>query len=159
MSATRVLAREPSPPGGLFTAPPTAFVLDASFSAAWFLSDETTPLTAAALQATATAEVWVPALWLLEMANLLPSAQRRRRITADKRAELSTAALGLHLQVWREPVSMLALDALAAEHRLSACDACCLELALRRRLPLPHTAAGRWHTSRHRQPQQQHRSQ
>ena len=73
MSATRVLAREPSPPGSLFTAPPTAFVLDASFSAAWFLSDETTPLTAAALQATATAEVWVPALWLLSC-PLPPSA-------------------------------------------------------------------------------------
>lgn len=136
MSATRVVAREPSPPSGLFTAPAIAFVVDASVSAAWFLPDESTPFTTAALQATATSEVWVPALWLLEMANLLQSAQRRRRITADKRAELATAAAGLRLQVCREPVSLLALGALAAQHRLSAYDACYLELALRRRLPL-----------------------
>ena len=32
-------------------------------------------------------DVWVPALWLLEIGNLLLSAQRRKRITADKRRE------------------------------------------------------------------------
>ena len=136
MSASRVVAREPSPPHALFTTPTPAFVVDASVSAAWFLPDESTPFTAAALQATATAEVWVPALWLLEMANLLQSAQRRRRISADKRAELAAAAAGLRLQVCREPVALPALNALAAEYRLSAYDACYLELALRRRLPL-----------------------
>lgn len=36
----------------------------------------------------------------------------------------------------REPVSLLVLDALAAEHGLSAYDACYLELAVRRHLPL-----------------------
>ena len=70
------------------------------------------------------------------MANLLQSAQRRRRIGAAKRAELAAAAGGLQLQVCREPVTLVRLDALAAEHRLSAYDACYLELALRRRLPL-----------------------
>jgi predicted nucleic acid-binding protein len=112
------------------------FVVDASVSAAWFLPDEATPYTAAALQATTTAEVWVPALWLLETANLLQSTQRRRRISAAKRAELAGAAAALRLQVCREPVTLLALDGLAARHALSAYDACYLELALRRRLPL-----------------------
>ena len=75
-------------------------------------------------------------MWLLEMANLLQSAQRRRRIDGDKRAELAAAAAGLRLQVCREPVTLPTLDALAAEHGLTAYDACYLELALRRRLPL-----------------------
>ena len=44
-----------------------AFVVDASVSAAWFLPDEGDPVTEAALQATATHEVWVPSLWLLEV--------------------------------------------------------------------------------------------
>lgn len=132
-AATRLVAREDAP---TFNAPSAAFVVDASVSAAWFLPDEATPYTRAALQATATSAVWVPMLWLPEMANLLRSAQRRRRITATKRAELAAAAAALRLQVCREPVSLLTLDALAADHALSAYDACYLELALRRRLPL-----------------------
>jgi predicted nucleic acid-binding protein len=115
---------------------PGGMVVDASVSAAWFLQDEATPFTEAALQATAASEVWVPALWLLEIGNLLLSAQRRKRIAAAKRRELVAAAAALRLRVDREPVSLLDLDALAARHQLSAYDAVYLELALRRSLPL-----------------------
>jgi predicted nucleic acid-binding protein len=115
---------------------PAAFVVDASVSAAWLLPDEATPDTEAALQATATHDVWVPALWLLEICNLLLSAQRRKRITAEKRQELAAAAAALHLRVDREPVPMARLDEIAARHGLSAYDAAYLELALRRGLPL-----------------------
>lgn len=111
-------------------------VVDASVSAAWFLPDEATPFTEAALQATAVTDVWVPALWLLEIGNLMLSAQRRRRIDAPKRRELVAAAAALRLRVDREPVAMLDLDALAAHHGLSVYDAAYLELALRRALPL-----------------------
>jgi predicted nucleic acid-binding protein len=136
----RTTAREPAPPPyraeAPAAAPHRAFVVDASVSAAWLLPDEADEYTAAALAATVTAEVWVPMLWTLEMANLLSSAQRRRRITADKRAELADAAAALRIKICREPLSLLALDALAAAQGLSAYDACYLELALRRRLPL-----------------------
>lgn len=113
-----------------------AFVVDASVSAAWFLADEATSYTEAALEATADAEVWVPALWQLEVGNLLLGAQRRRRITEAKRRELVAAAAALRLRVDREPVSMVHLDELAATHGLSAYDAAYLELALRRRVAL-----------------------
>ena len=113
-----------------------SFVVDASISAAWFLADEATPATEAALQATATQDVWVPAIWLLEVGNLLLSAQRRKRITAAKRRELASAAAALRIRVDREPVAIPALDELAAGHALSAYDAAYLELALRRGLPL-----------------------
>jgi predicted nucleic acid-binding protein len=113
-----------------------SFVVDASISAAWFLPDEATPATEAALQATATQDIWVPSIWLLEMGNLLLSAQRRRRITAEKRRELAAAATSLRIRVDREPVSIGALDELAARHSLSAYDAAYLELALRRGLSL-----------------------
>ena len=108
---------------------PPAFVVDASGSAAWLLPDEATP-------AIATHDAWVPALWLLEMGNLLLNAQRRKRIGADKRIELVAAASALRLKVGREPVNLVALDALAAHHGLTAYDAAYLELALRRGLPL-----------------------
>jgi predicted nucleic acid-binding protein len=132
-AGSRVVAREDA---AVYEPSSVAFVVDASVSAAWFLPDEATDYTGAALHATATCLVWVPMLWLPEMANLLRSAQRRRRITAAKRAELAAAAAGLRLQVCPEPVGLLTLDALAAEHGLSAYDACYLELALRRRLPM-----------------------
>jgi predicted nucleic acid-binding protein len=120
-------------------------VVDASVSAAWFLPDEATPSTEAALHATATQDVWVPALWLLEIGNLLLSAQRRKRITADKRRELVAAACTLRLKVDREPVAMTLLDDIAASHGLTAYDAAYLELAIRRNL-----ARGRALTCRHR---------
>lgn len=113
-----------------------AFVVDASVSAAWFLPDEATSYTEAALQATAESDVWVPALWSLEVGNLLLSAQRRRRITDAKRRELVAAASALRLRVDREVVPMVELDDLAATHGLSAYDTVYLEAALRRGLPL-----------------------
>ena len=113
-----------------------AFVVDASVSAAWFLPDEATEHTEAMLRATATQEVWVPALWLLEVVNLLLSAQRRKRITADKRRELAAAAAALRIKVDREPVAISTLDDIAARHGLTAYAAVYLELALRRGLPL-----------------------
>lgn len=111
-------------------------VVDASVSAAWFLPNESTPYTEAALQATAVSEVWVPALWLLEIGNLMLNTQRRKRINEAKRRELVAAAAALRLRVDREPVSMVDLNALAARHRLTVYDAVYLELALRRALPL-----------------------
>lgn len=113
-----------------------AFVVDASVAAAWLLPDEATPFTEAALLATAAGEVWVPALWLLEMGNLLLSAQRRKRIDSAKRQQLATACDALRLRIDREPVAITALDTLAARHQLTTCDAAYLELALRRGLPL-----------------------
>ena len=113
-----------------------AFVVDASVSAAWFLPDESTPFTEAALRATATIEVWVPALWQLEITNMLLSAQRRKRIDDAKRRELTLAAAALRVRVDREPVGMAELSDLAAAYALTAYDAAYLELALRRRLPM-----------------------
>ena len=85
--------------------------------------------------------MWVPAIWLLEMGNLLLNAQRRRRIDDAKRRELVAAAAALRLRIDREPVPMPELDALAARHALTAYDAAYLELALRRKLPIATTDA------------------
>lgn len=116
-------------------------MVDASVTAAWFLPDEGSPYTEAVLQATADSDVWVPAIWLLEMGNLLLNAQRRRRIDDAKRRELVAAAAALRLRIDRDPVPMLELDALAARHALTAYDAAYLELALRRKLPIATTDA------------------
>jgi predicted nucleic acid-binding protein len=116
--------------------PGSALVVDASVAAAWLLHDEATDYTESALHATAVCEVWVPALWLLEVGNLLLSAQKRGRIDTAKRLALVQSAADLRLRVDREPVSMMQIDALATRHQLTAYDAAYLELAQRRRLPL-----------------------
>lgn len=113
-----------------------ALVVDASVSVAWFLPDEATAYTETVLQATATHEIWVPALWVLKIGNLLLSAQRRRRIDDAKRRELTSAAAALRLRVDRESVSIVEIGDLAARHALTTYDAVYLELALRRKLPL-----------------------
>lgn len=136
MAATRVVARESTAPPGRSPASVPAFVVDASVSGAWFLADEATPYTEAALQATMDLDIWVPALRPLEICNLLLSAQRRRRIDDAKRRQLVARAQALRVRVDREPVPMTMLDDLAARHALSAYDAAYLELALRRGLAL-----------------------
>lgn len=115
---------------------PSAFVVDASVSASWFLPDEATDYSESALVATARTDVWVPSLWMLEIGNLLISAERRKRINSAKRRDLVERAAALRLRVDREPVSMVELDELAVRHALTTYDASYLELALRRRLPL-----------------------
>ena len=111
-------------------------VVDASFTAAWFLADEVTLETEAALEATAVFELWVPALWTLELGNLLLGAQRRKRISQTKRVELATLADSLRLKIDREFVAIAKLDGLAATYGLTTYDAAYLELAIRRELPL-----------------------
>ena len=111
-------------------------VVDASFTAAWFLADEVTLETEAALEATAVFELWVPALWTLELGNLLLGAQRRKRISQTKRVELATLADSLRLKIDRESVAIAKLDGLAATYGLTTYDAAYLELAIRRELPL-----------------------
>lgn len=112
------------------------FVVDASAAAGWFFTDEATPQSEALLAATADDEVWVPALWLLEIGNMLLSAERRGRIPGAQRRALIVQATALRLRVDREPVPMTEIDALAAQHGLTAYDAAYLELALRRGLSL-----------------------
>ena len=111
-------------------------VVDASFTAAWFLADEVTLETEAALEATAVFELWVPALWTLELGNLLLGAQRRKRISQTKRVELAMLADSLRLKIDREFVAIAKLDGLAATYGLTTYDAAYLELAIRRELPL-----------------------
>ena len=114
----------------------TGLVVDASVTAAWLFEDETTAFSERMLDRCGVETAWVPALWVLETANVLLSAQRRGRVTGEQRKRLVEAALSLPLMIDRDPVSMATLDSLADRFGLSAYDAACLELAIRRSLPL-----------------------
>ena len=117
----------------------TAFVLDCSATLSWIFADEANPAADQLLDdLTAEAQAWVPALWHLELGNVLLGAQRRQRINqAGVEAFLSklkvyaiTIAPETMAHAWDKTLDLALL------HQLSTYDAAYLELALRRNLPL-----------------------
>jgi predicted nucleic acid-binding protein len=115
---------------------PAGWVIDASVTMPWFFPDEATPFTEGLLDALSEQLLWAPTLWVLECTNVLQSAQRRRRIDANRRAEIAAELSELPVRVDAETPGFVSLDRLAATQGLSAYDAAYLELALRRRLVL-----------------------
>lgn len=115
------------------------FVLDCSATMPWIFADEATADCDQLLdELTAGARAWVPALWHLELGNVLLGAHRRDRIDQAGieafLAQLSAYDISLDDQTieraWQKTFD------LALEHRLSTYDAAYLELALRRGIPL-----------------------
>ena len=114
-------------------------VLDCSATLPWVFESEATKATDALLDHLARgAKAWVPALWHLELANVLLVAKRRGRIDqAGIEKFLGTLALyditvdsDTMTNAWAKSL------ALAESYDLSVYDAAYLELALRRGLPL-----------------------
>jgi predicted nucleic acid-binding protein len=115
------------------------FVLDCSATIPWVFESESTKETDALLDDLASGgKAWVPALWHLELGNVLLGAQRKERI--DKAGiEKFLSTLGVYdIEVDSETMAMAWSKtlALAESFRLSMYDATYMELALRRGLPL-----------------------
>ena len=115
------------------------FVLDCSATLPWAFASEATPATDALLDVlTGGGKAWVPALWHLELGNVLLGAQRRGRID-QAGIEGFLAALAVYdIEVDGQTMSVAWSKtlALAGSFGLSVYDAAYLELALRRSLPL-----------------------
>jgi predicted nucleic acid-binding protein len=115
-----------------------AFVIDCSAAMAWLFHDEATPTTTALLNRLATETALVPALWFIEVTNVLAGAERKGRITALQSGAF-IADLG-KLAIERDedaPDRAFAyLLPLCRTHQLTSYDAVYLDLAVRRRLPL-----------------------
>jgi predicted nucleic acid-binding protein len=80
----------------------------------------------------------VPVLWPIELGNVFVFAMRSRRINSDQRAAALEAVGQLPIEVDADTLARLWTDTLtlADRLRLTLYDACYLELAQRRRLPL-----------------------
>lgn len=116
----------------------SAFVIDASATLALCFEDETSPLTETILGRLADNEAFAPAIWPLEVANGIRSAERRGRITEAELPGLGQLLLGLPIRVEdvRLEVALRDVLQLARSLGLSAYDAAYVALALSRRLPL-----------------------
>jgi predicted nucleic acid-binding protein len=80
----------------------------------------------------------VPAIWPIELANVLANAERRGRIAASDIAEFLALIAPLDIQVDAETAArgLREILAVARHEALSAYDAAYLELAMRLGLPL-----------------------
>lgn len=126
-----------------------AVVLDCSATLSWFMPDEDRPQ-ARDLRTLVTDEgAVVPMLWPIEMGNVFVMAMRGRRISASQRMAAIAALGDLPIEIDAETLTKIWANtlALADQLRLTVYDACYLELAYRRSLPLAtldkelHTAA------------------
>lgn len=114
------------------------FVLDCSLTMAWVFPDEATEATDVLRESLLNDVAIVPALWPIEVGNVLLVATRHGRISVRdwKRIRNDLASLPIEMdhetseQVWQT------IMPLAFKHKLSAYDAAYLELAMRLTLPL-----------------------
>jgi predicted nucleic acid-binding protein len=106
-------------------------------AAAWIFEDEATEKTHKALRSLESGRAIVPALWHLEVRNLLLIAERRRRITTGKADELLEWLIRLPIDTdtGADEFANARIFALARAYRLTTYDAAYLELANRLRAP------------------------
>lgn len=113
-------------------------VVDSSITMAWFMSGELDPVAQQILDTVVADGAVVPSLWRIEVGNTLLHAVRHGKIPAAKRAEALRYLEELDIEIDHETETHAwtrTLD-LADRYRLTLYDACYLELALRRHLPL-----------------------
>ncbi len=120
------------------------FVLDASVALAWCFEDEATAYSDAVLESLVGGEALVPSLWPTEVTNVLLTAVHRGRL--DSAAAAATRRLLQALPIAVDPFDRSrAFDetvSIAAKHDLTTYDACYLELARRKGIPLATMDAG-----------------
>lgn len=106
-------------------------VIDCSAAVPWFLDDEANAWSENLLDALPHHTLHVPALWHLEFANVLLTAQRRKRVNAKDARGLLARASRLPLATDSRVVPLVEIADLAETHGITTYDAAYLELATR----------------------------
>lgn len=113
-------------------------MLDASIAVAWLIEDEAAPETDALLDRLLGEGAVTPAIWPLEIGNVLLNAERRGRLHAGDVAARTALLADLPIAIDDQSTerALGVTLTLARQHRLTTYDAAYLELAVRRNLPL-----------------------
>ena len=108
-------------------------ILDCSVTMAWCFEDECDELADAVLGVFGQTEVWVPALWPVEVANVLLVAERRDRLTSAGSARFVELLAGLPILVdgGTHERALGSVLSTGREMGLSAYDATYVDLAVR----------------------------
>lgn len=113
-------------------------VLDASVALQWCFPDEDTRYSTEVLRGLEHAGAFVPALWPMEIANAILSAERRKRLSRSDVARFLQLIVALPIEIDNRTAERALGETLtlARSCNLTAYDAAYLELAMRRGLPL-----------------------
>jgi predicted nucleic acid-binding protein len=112
------------------------FVLDTSVALGALFEDEQDDYSLAVLRTLADTTAFVPALWQLEMGNILGRALREGRISAEALAESWSRLSLLDIRVRATDEDARHWAERSVEWGLTSYDCCYLELARQQRMPL-----------------------
>lgn len=114
------------------------FVIDNSIVMAWCFEDEATEYTDAIQEMLIDHIAFVPAIWPLEVANVLLVAERKKRISKAESGRFIALLSQLPIEVGQSEPQRVFHDTLplARQHKLSSYDASYIELAIRKGLPI-----------------------
>ena len=114
------------------------FVLDASVGMAWCFEDEASDYADTVLEQLVSRAALVPAIWPLEVGNVLVGAERRRRISEAESVRFLELLRQLPIEVENAEMGRMfgTILTLAREETLSTYAAAYLDLAMRVGLPL-----------------------
>lgn len=113
----------------------SAPVVDCSTTAAWVLADEESKSADLALDVVVREGALVPALWWVEIRNVLLRAERVGRVAAEDTESALSLLKNLRIRLDQAPRDQEVMS-LARSHGLTAYDAVYLELALRNQRPM-----------------------
>lgn len=114
------------------------FVVDNSVVMSWCFEDEGNKYAERILESLESGEAFVPAIWPLEVGNVLLVAERKGRLSRASVVRFLSLLGGLPITVEQETPNRMfnEIISLAREHGLSTYDASYLDLAMRLDLPL-----------------------
>jgi len=115
-----------------------SFVVDNSIVMSWCFKDESNPSADSVLDRLAESSALVPSHWPLEVVNVLLVAERSKRLSQTDGERFLSLLTQLPIIIEGEcpATTMKDLFSLGRAHKLSSYDACYLELAIRKGLPL-----------------------
>ncbi len=114
------------------------FVIDNSIVMSWCFADEENGYADLVLSRLESQEACVPAIWPLEVGNVLLVAERRKRLSEADSVRFLELLHDLPITVIQEPPERMCREivALARVQKLSTYDASYLDLAMRKGLPV-----------------------
>ena len=116
----------------------SSVVIDASTALAWCFPEEASEYADGVLVSLKGKTMLVPAVWSLEVANVVLVGERQKRLAQPEIQRFTTLLENLSIVQDTQPVSenLANVMPLARKYRLSAYDAAYLELAVRRSVPI-----------------------